>query len=156
LPCDPSHKGHTTSFTAFLSNKVQGKEVSDSKNVSKRSFITTSLINNIHDHNIRGVKLCQQFICYNIALTFFSILLIMPRNQKEGWNMKIGQVIKDIKYNSDFNNVQIAKILCCTQATIGRINKNKQFPNTELLLRIIKLAKKYDVKVELNDFFKTE
>lgn len=65
--------------------------------------------------------------------------------------MNIGEVIKRIKYESDLNQEEIGEILGCTQVSISRIRRNLQVPNAALLLKIVKLAKKYNIKVEMED-----
>jgi transcriptional regulator with XRE-family HTH domain len=65
--------------------------------------------------------------------------------------MKMEQVIKKIKFESDLNQMQIASILGCSQVSVSRIRRGLQFPNTSLLIAIIKLAKKYNIEVKIED-----
>lgn len=65
--------------------------------------------------------------------------------------MNIGEVMKRIKFESDLNQEEIGEILGCTQVSVSRIRRNLQIPNASLLLKIVKLAKKYKIKVEMED-----
>jgi transcriptional regulator with XRE-family HTH domain len=81
----------------------------------------------------------------------------MPLNfKKKGITMNIGEVIKEIKYISDLNQVEIAEILGCSQVSVSRIRRNLQFPDMPLLFKIVKLAKKYNIKVKIEDFIKDQ
>jgi transcriptional regulator with XRE-family HTH domain len=70
--------------------------------------------------------------------------------------MNIGEVIKRIKFESDLNQQEIGEILGCTQVSISRIRRNLQVPNAALLLKIVKLAKKYNIKVEMEDLISND
>jgi transcriptional regulator with XRE-family HTH domain len=65
--------------------------------------------------------------------------------------MKLAQVIKKIQFESEFNQSEIADILECTQTTISRLKRGSQIPKAPLLLGIIKLAKKYNIDVTIED-----
>lgn len=67
--------------------------------------------------------------------------------------MKVGEIIKKIKYDSELTQTEIAAILGCSQVTISRIRRGLQFPSTSLLLKMIKLANKYGNKVTVDDIF---
>lgn len=68
--------------------------------------------------------------------------------------MNIEEIIKKIKYESDLNQSEIAKILGCTQVSVSRIKRGLQFPSTALLLKIVKLAKKYNIKIEIEELLR--
>lgn len=61
------------------------------------------------------------------------------------------QIIKDIKYQAELSQGEIASLLGCTQATISRIKSGKQTPKFETACRILELAKKYKIKVKMDN-----
>ncbi len=65
--------------------------------------------------------------------------------------MNVGEVIKRIKFESELSQAEIGKILGCGQVSISRIRRNQQAPKATLLLKIVRLAKKYNIKVEMED-----
>ncbi len=65
--------------------------------------------------------------------------------------MKVGELIKQIKFNSELNQSEIAEILGCSQVSVSRLRRDMQFPDAILLTKIIKLAKRYKIKVEMDD-----
>ncbi len=71
--------------------------------------------------------------------------------QEEDNRMNVGEIIKKIKYDSELTQAEIGKILGCSQVTISRIRRGLQFPNTGLLLKMIKLANKYNIKITVDD-----
>lgn len=65
--------------------------------------------------------------------------------------MELDRVLKKIIYESEINQTELAALLGCSQVSISRIRRNLQFPSTILLLKIIKLAKRYNISVELEE-----
>ncbi len=65
--------------------------------------------------------------------------------------MKINLLIKEILYKSDLNQKQLAEMLDITQTTISRIRNNKQTPKMGLARKIAILARKYKIKISLED-----
>ncbi len=70
--------------------------------------------------------------------------------------MNIGDIIREIKYVSRLNQLELAELLGCKQASISRLKNNKQFPSLKMAQKIVKLAKKYKIKVDINDFVPME
>lgn len=70
--------------------------------------------------------------------------------------MDVGDIIKKIRYESDLNQTQIADILKCSQVSVSRIKRGLQFPNTSLLLKIVKLANKHNIKVAFEELLPKE
>jgi transcriptional regulator with XRE-family HTH domain len=65
--------------------------------------------------------------------------------------MRLGEVIKRIRFEGELTQKEVANIVGCTQVSISRIRRNEQFPTLPLLLKIIKLAKSYNIAVELEE-----
>lgn len=65
--------------------------------------------------------------------------------------MKIEKLFKEIKYVSDLTQSQIAEILEIKQASVSRIKTGKQIPRLSTAKKIVALAKKYKIKVKLED-----
>lgn len=65
--------------------------------------------------------------------------------------MNIKQLIRQIAFEGDIPQTKIAKKVGCSQVTISNIKCGRQFPDTSLLLRIIKLARSYNIAVELEE-----
>jgi DNA-binding XRE family transcriptional regulator len=65
--------------------------------------------------------------------------------------MDLRELIKEIGYKSDMSQGQIAKEIGCNQATISRIKALKQVPKLVTAQKIVALAKKYKIKIKLDD-----
>lgn len=65
--------------------------------------------------------------------------------------MNLGDKIREIMYVSRLNQNELAKELDCSQVTVSRLRRNLQMPSLRMAKRIIETAKKYKVKLNLED-----
>jgi plasmid maintenance system antidote protein VapI len=70
--------------------------------------------------------------------------------------MKLATILREIQYVSRMNQTDIANILKCRQASVSRLINGKTYPTLKMAQRIMVLAKKYKIKVNLEDLLPTD
>jgi len=65
--------------------------------------------------------------------------------------MKAGDIIREIVHVGRINQVEIARIIGCRQASISRIKNNSQVPSLKMAKELVKLAHKFKIKVSIED-----
>lgn len=70
--------------------------------------------------------------------------------------MTIAETLVKIRLKADLSQVEVAKILNCTQSTVSKYEKGLLMPRLKKAHKILALAKRFRVGVDLKKFWNKE
>ena len=65
----------------------------------------------------------------------------------------INETVKKIREKAKMGQIEFSSVLDCTQSHISKVERGVLYPSHDLIVRIIRFAKKKRIKVDLNELF---